>query len=182
MTALETAMIEAAEARNGQRVLPLSGHLGPRPSRLLHVLAHGRPGDELTDAQLADIVGLACGPGGKGYSAERSAILHCRRAHDVWWARARQTGVLRCLGPAQRVDYAGGQVRTAGRRVRVAVRAASVEVDSPATLAKRDAVLAQAGAMAVIASAKTVKKLTCAGPKAPPEIAELQALVAHLNK
>jgi len=181
MTALETAMIEAAEARNGQRVLPLSGHLGPRPSRLLHVLAHGKPGDELTDAQLADIVGLACGPGGRGYSAERSAILHCRRAHDVWWSRARQTGVLRCLDPAQRVDFAGGQVRTAGRRVRVAVRAASVEVDSPATLAKRDAVLAQAAAMATIASAQTVKRLTGETKKAPSEIAELKALVAKLN-
>jgi len=175
---LKARIEEVLESLSGKRTLTVSGLLSPPSNRLVHVLSAGVPGDELTDDDIRQISGL---DGEKAYSAEQSAIKHARRAHDVWWKRSPRTGSIRCLDAAGRVSFAGSDIKTAGRRARRAVKAASAADVPQELMAKRDVVLAQAGAMATLASASTVKNLMGETKKAPPEIAELKALVERMS-
>lgn len=176
---LEQRIAEVLECIDGKRTIPVSGLLGPPSNRLAYVLAIGEPGDELSDDEIEQITRLE---GDRAYHSEQSAIRHVRRSRDVWWKRSPKEGVIRCLDAKGRVNYASDDVRSAGRRAKRAVKAASVAEVPPELLSRRDLVLAQAGAMATLASAEAVKRI--AGDtkkKAPPEIAELKALVARLG-
>jgi hypothetical protein len=174
-------MAEAIEVRDGKRTIPVSGHLGPVPNRLAFLLSDGKPGDEFTDDELSTVAGVDCGVGGKGRSAVYSAVKHVRGAHDTWWRRVAKEGLIRCLDAAGRVGYADGEVRHIGRTARRAVKAVSLPDVPQELVARRDVVLAQVGAIATLASAKTLKRLTGETKKAPKEIGELKALVEALG-
>lgn len=90
-----------------------------RPTRLLiDLLAKGKPGDVITDAQLTAECGESCIVGGKAYTALLSAIRHCTMNKGVVWRRQRKEGSILCLKPLQIGDVVDTRRRAAARSMR----------------------------------------------------------------
>ena len=58
-------------------------------------LRQGKPDDSLSRDQMAEVIGISCGPGTRGYANVRTAIYQVERNHHiVWrWRRHRQAWV-----------------------------------------------------------------------------------------
>jgi len=91
----------------------------PITAHLISALKDGKPGDELTDADLAEVCGHPTAPGQAGYSYLATAIKYCRRYEGVVWQRIRGEGTLRCLNGVEKRGYTKGgrdRIRRQARR------------------------------------------------------------------
>lgn len=130
--------------------------------KLIDRMKAGRPGDVLTDEQLAEACGRSCAPGGDGYGNLQSAIRACRREFRVVWRRIREGGAIRCLIAGEILSGAeadrGAWHRAAKRSADKLACADPSELDE--TGRKRlTTEMAMAGSVVLLSRPSTLKKL-----------------------
>lgn len=97
------------------------GALSPFTQRAIERLRTGRAGDQITVAEMSQIVGRDCSQTNGGANV-RTAIRHVRREYRVWWERIRGEGLWRCLGDAEKVESQNRSVRLLAKRGRLHAR------------------------------------------------------------
>ena len=156
----------------------------PATCRLIDALKDGKPGDSMTDAELADICGLPCKPKAKGYSYLMSAIRYCEK-DGVFWKRIKAGNELRCLDAGEKLNVCEGDRKHISRVARRSVRRlGSIDVkELPADKMKQyHTQIAQAGTMALFADSKTTRKIASETEKQPIDRDKVIELFTKGNK
>lgn len=98
-------------------------------AQLIEKLKDGKPGDTLTDVQLAEVCGHPTGVGEQGYCYLQTAIKYVRKLGIVW-ERLRGGGCVKCLEPVERSLSARRYLGFGHRRIKRAVMVgASVNIE-----------------------------------------------------
>ncbi len=103
---------------------PFPGQLGPHTARAIERMKTGKPGDEITLADMSDVVGRDCSTGGNGRGNVDTAIKRCEPDHAVVWRWQKDKQLWACLDDVGKsMDSQKKAVhirRTARRSLRVA--------------------------------------------------------------
>ena len=157
---------------NQQSVKSVPGY-HPLTVRLIEMLKGGKPGDEISDGTLTEVIGLHTASGEKGYAYLMSAIRHCERNHSVVWRRVKGEGIVMCLNPMEVIELTHGDVSSIRRKARRGSRRLYGIQQEQIPIAERpqcNALAAQLGFIASISTDSATKKL--AGKTEQPKLAE----------
>lgn len=102
--------------------IPVHGQLGPRACVLVERLRGGKPGDEITDAELESICGKPTGPGEDGYMSLCTAIRYTLKEFRVHWKRIAKQGLIRALNAHETCEDVGADMAGMRKRIRTTSR------------------------------------------------------------
>lgn len=129
------------------KVIPVYGNCGSTACKLIDKMKDGKPGDVLTDVELAGLCGRNTSPGGNGYPALQTAIHHCEN-DGVVWRRVPGEKKIACQDGVGVLNLAkhtrkrvGKQMRGSGRRLR-AINPADLPNDQARQQHRNEAVTA----------------------------------------
>ena len=157
---------------NQQSVKAVPGY-HPLTVRIIDMIKSGKPGDEISDAKLTEIIGMSTDVGEKGYGYLMSAIRHCERTHSVVWRRIRGTGKILCLNPMEIIELTQGDIGNIRRKARRGSRRLYGIEQEQIPISNRpacNALAAQLGFIASISTDTATKKLT--GKTEQPKLTE----------
>jgi hypothetical protein len=98
-------------------------------AKLISKLKGGKPGDVLTDEELAEICGKRTGPNQPGYNYLQTAIKYCER-QGIVWRRLREAGAIKCLESTEIVVSSRDDMQKTHRATkRIARRLGAVKPD-----------------------------------------------------
>ena len=170
-------MVSQAEPTTVQR-FPTIPSLNPHSAKLVEWLRDGKPGDQRTDDEIAQQIGMSAKPKGPGYRFLATAIRRCMNEHSVVWHRIPGASVIRCLDPKGIIELAKDRNRHIGRTAGRANREIGTVTDTSG-MPDRDKteLLTMAAQMSLIrgaSSAYTRKVLETRGPDALAKAGDIQ--------
>jgi hypothetical protein len=104
---------------------PFPGVMGPHTAKAVERLKTGQPGDALTRAQMADVIGRSCELHSNGYGNVNSAINHVEREHGVIWRWDKGLQAWKCLHDHEKVGDASGKIKRSRKLAKRAIRVAA---------------------------------------------------------
>ena len=143
--------------------LEVYGSMRRATVKLIERMKDGKPGDELTDAELEEACEYPTGVDCKGYSYLQTAIRYCLREFGVPWRRVVGEDRIRCPLHTERTPMSVGERKRINRRAkRNMLLLGSVDRATLSTDQQHEHLVetAVSGTLAQASSSKTVKRLT----------------------
>ena len=139
------------------KAFPRIGNYSPVTNILIQRLRDGKPGQVITDEELAEVAGYPCAAGHRGYSNLMNAIRYCE-CEGVIWRRLRGQKSIACQKPAEVVEQAVSDLRIVHRKAKRTSRRLIMTDTSDLTNAEKvrhSALVAQAGTLVMVSHGTT---------------------------